>query len=170
LKPGMSWDYAETRDETLRLMKEAGPHLVYFYCHGGLDGKQPYIKVGPSKGPRITESLLRAERIRWHEPRPLVFINGCDTTALEPEQAIEFVSSFIALANASGVIGTEITVFEPLAKPFAENFLRSFVVGGKSCGESMRSARLALLKAGNPLGLVYLPFVIGTLRLVERAA
>jgi hypothetical protein len=61
-------------------------------------------------------------------------------------------------------------VFEPLAKAFAESFMRFFIVGNKSVGESIRSARLALLKAGNPLGLVYLPFVIGTLRMVEQQA
>ena len=167
---GLKWDYTESRDEALRLMKQASPHLIYFYCHGGMDGKEPYIRVGPSKGPMLKESLLRATRIQWNEPRPLVFINGCHTTALEPEQALEFVSSFVTVANAAGVIGTEITVFESLARAFASNFLKSFIVDGKSIGESIRSARLALLKSGNPLGLVYLPFVIGTLRMLERSA
>lgn len=170
LKAGLNWDYTEDRDKTLALMKQATSHLVYFYCHGGLDGNEPYIRVGPGNGPRLTEAVLRSKRIQWNQPRPLVFINGCHTTALEPEQALEFVSSFVTLANAAGVIGTEITVFEPLAKAFAESFMRFFIVGNKSVGESIRSARLALLKAGNPLGLVYLPFVIGTLRMVEQQA
>jgi hypothetical protein len=169
LRAGLNWSYVESRDETLMLMKRANPHLIYFYCHGGLEGNEPYIRVGPSKGPRLTESVLRAKHIQWNDPRPLVFINGCHTTALEPEQALEFVSSFVTLANAAGVIGTEITVFEPLARAFAETFMRCFIVESKSVGESIRSARLALLKAGNPLGLVYLPFVISTLRMLERS-
>lgn len=169
LKPGWTWDYADTRDAAITLMKEKKPHLVYFYCHGGLADNEPYIKVGPSDGPRLTDSFLRDE-IQWDEPRPLVFINGCHTTALEPEQALEFVSTFVQLAHAAGVIGTEITVFEPLAQTFAENFLRKFVVEGKSVGEAVRSARLALLASGNPLGLAYVPYAIASMQMVEQPA
>lgn len=32
-------------------------------------------------------------------------------------------------------------------------------------GESVRRARLALLKEGNPLGVVYMPFIIPELRI-----
>jgi len=166
LKPAFKWDYADTRDATFKLLKESHPHLVYFYCHGGLSRNKPYINVGPDDGPVITQSNLGEKEIEWEAPRPLVFINGCHTTALEPEQAIEFVSSFIRDAKAAGVIGTEITVFESLARAFAEACLRSFIVDGKSIGESIRRARLTLLQAGNPLGLVYVPYVMTGLRLV----
>src|SRR5207244_9744776 len=101
-------------------------------------------------------------------PRPLVFINGCQTTALEPEQAFEFVSRFVDVAGAAGVIGTEITIFEPLACAFAEECLRRFL-GGAEIGQAVRGARLAVLKAGNPLGLAYVPFVAADLRLVADA-
>lgn len=168
LKPGLAWDCAETREAVFKSLKESRPHLVYFYCHGGLDHNEPYIKVGPVGGPVIKRANLRSEKIEWDVPRPLVFINGCHTTALEPEQALEFVTSLIRIANAAGVIGTEITVFETLARSFAEDCLRRFIVGGKTIGEAVREARLALLKAGNPLGLVYIPFVITSLRLVGQ--
>jgi hypothetical protein len=168
LKPGLAWDCAETREDVFKSLRESRPHLVYFYCHGGLDRNEPYIKVGPVGGPLIKRANLRSEKIEWDDPRPLVFINGCHTTALEPEQALEFVTSFIRVANAAGVIGTEITIFESLARSFAEDCLRRFIVGGKTIGEAVREARLALLKAGNPLGLVYIPFAITNLRMVGR--
>jgi hypothetical protein len=38
--------------------------------------------------------------------------------------------------------------------------------GGEPIGEAVRKARLTLLHGGNPLGLVYLPFVVAHLRLV----
>jgi hypothetical protein len=167
LKAGWKWQLAESRDETFTLLRDAKPHLVYFYCHCGLDRNEPYIKVGPVKGPRITRADLRAKDIGWNDPRPLVFINGCRSTGLEPKQSIEFVSGFIQVARAAGVIGTEITVFEPLAQAFAEDCLKRFLVGSKTLGESVRNARLALLKALNPLGLVYTPFAVASLRMVS---
>ncbi len=156
----------ETRDETLRLLKTTTPHLVYFYCHGGLNKNDiPYIQVGGPEERGITRDNLRAYEIEWDDPRPLVIINGCHTTALEPEKAIEFVSAFIE-CSASGVIGTEITIFEPLACAFAEECLRHFLQG-VPIGEAVRRARLALLQTGNPLGLVYVPYVLPSLRLVD---
>jgi len=168
LKAGWKWQLAESRDEAFRLFRDAKPHLVYFYCHCGLDRNEPYIKVGPLKGPRITRADLRAKEIGWDDPRPLVFINGCRSLGLEPKQAIEFVSGFIQVARAAAVVGTEITVFEPLAQAFAEDCLKRFLVGSKTLGESVRNARLALLKALNPLGLVYTPFAVANLRMVSR--
>jgi hypothetical protein len=76
------------------------------------------------------------------------------------------VTRFVEYAHASGVIGTEITVFEPLACAFAEECLRRFA-GGDEIGAAVRGARLALLHAGNPLGLAYIPFAPADLHLVR---
>jgi hypothetical protein len=167
LWPNLKWNYADTRNEILTMLKTTTPHLIYFYCHGGVNKNDiPFIQVGPPNEQGITRDNLRAAGIRWFDPRPLVFINGCHTTALEPEKAMEFVSAFIERA-AAGVIGTEITIFEPLACAFAEECLSRFFQGA-SIGEAVRGARIALLQAGNPLGLVYVPFVLPSLHLVEQ--
>ncbi len=167
LRPGSRWSYADTRERTLTLLKETQPHLVYFYCHGGVANDVPYIQVGPTNEPVITRDNLRYKEIHWDDSRPLVFINGCNTAALEPEVALEFVSAFVENASASGVIGTEITIFEPLACAFAEECLRRFM-RGIPIGEAVRGARLKLLKEGNPLGLAYIPYVLSSLSLVEQ--
>ena len=159
--------YAASRADALTLLKEGGTHVVYFYCHGGLEQDVPFIKVGPLTEEAITSVTLLNERIRWEEPRPLVFLNGCHTVGLEPEQALEFVSALVRRAQAAGVVGTEITVFEPLARAFAEDCLQRFL-GGTSLGWAVREARLTLLEAGNPLGLVYLPYALPSLELVPR--
>lgn len=65
LKPGWAWGYADTRDAAISVMKDKKPHLMYFYCHGGLDNNEPYIRIGPPTGPRFTESLLRLKKILW---------------------------------------------------------------------------------------------------------
>jgi hypothetical protein len=159
--------YADTRESTLKCMRDVKSHLIYFYCHGGRKDGVPFLQVGPLDDPGIARDTLRWSKIRWSYPRPLVFINGCNTTDLEPENAIELVSGFIETAGASGVVGTEITVFEPLAVTFGEHFLSRFLTGGSSLGEAIRSARLLLLKDLNPLGLVYIPFGLASLRLME---
>lgn len=157
---------AETRDAALQALRETTSHVVYFYCHGGVDGGVPYIQVGPMDGPPIGRDTLRREKIAWSSPRSLVFINGCHTTDLEPERAIDLVSGFVETAGASGVIGTEITVFEPLATAFAESFMDAFLRGGRPVGEAVRRARLHLLQKDlNPLGLVYVPFAVASLKL-----
>jgi hypothetical protein len=164
LRTGLGWLYADSREGAIALLKEGKAEIVYFYCHGGVLEDIPFIQVGATDERGITRDLLRRESIEWSSPRPLVFINGCHTTALEPEKAIEFVSALVENARASGVIGTEITVFEPLASAFAEACLRGFL-DGELIGTAVRDARLTLLAAGNPLGLAYIPFVTASLRL-----
>jgi hypothetical protein len=166
LVPGLGWHHARTQEEALQLLKQGQAHLVYFYCHGGLQEGVPYIQVGPLGERGITKDLLVDKDIFWEsQPRPLIFINGCHTTALEPEQAYDLVTGFVE-AHAAGVIGTEITVFEPLAAGFAEECLQHFL-NSVPIGEAVRLARLKLLGEKNPLGLVYIPFAVASLSLAR---
>jgi len=168
LWPGADWCLTTDRATTLRELRTRQPELVYFYCHGGVSKSVPYLRVGSGmSSPVITPDNLFENRVRWADSRPLVFLNGCRTTELDPEQAIDFVSFFVEDAWARGVIGTEITVFEDLARPFAEECLRRFLVARQPVGEAVRGARLELLQRGNPLGLAYIPFVLPTVRLVD---
>lgn len=128
--------------------------------------KELILQVGDS-GEYIDGSNLRSYGILWKNTHPLVFINGCETAALFPDNAIRLVNSFIH-TGSSGVIGTEITIFESLARDFAEECLRLFITEELSIGEAIRRTRLKLLKQGNPLGLVYTPFVIPSLCLKTK--
>jgi hypothetical protein len=162
---GLGWEYADDREEALALMKKTESQVVYFYCHGGLSQTKPFLSVGPPRGPRINRDNLRNERIRWRKVRPWVFINGCHTAALTPEHAINFVAGFVEVSHAAGVIGTEITIYEPIAVAFAEACLYRFLIKRETIGEAVRGARLKMLKDGNPLGLVYIPYVMAGLKL-----
>ena len=169
LRSNMKWLPADDRQVIFKLLKES-PHLVYFYCHGGLRRNAPFLQIGPKKKPSwIRRSNFYAYKIRWQKPRPLVFINGCHTTAVAPTQALEFITPLVTYSRCAGVIGTEITIFEELATVFAEDCLRRFL-RGDSIGSAVRNARLTLLKEGNPLGLVYIPFAISGLRIVDEGA
>jgi hypothetical protein len=146
------------------------PQLVYWYCHGVLkDDSTPLLKIGTEEAPWYFDtSNFRANRIRWLDQRPLVMINGCHTTALSPDRALSFVKTFVEQVAAAGVIGTEITIFEPLAQAFSEIFVELFRAGD-DVGTAIRKARLRLLQQGNPLGLVYQPFAYAGLKLVKSA-
>lgn len=160
--------FKDSRNDTLRAFKNHQPHLVYFYCHGAFTGSNnPVLLVGDKNDRPISRDNLRAKRIKWDESHPLVFINGCHTAALRPSLAMDFVSAFVETSEAAGVIGTEITIFEPLATAFAEAFFERFL-NGESVGKAIRDSRLALLQGGNPLGLVYVPYVISSLQLAKR--
>lgn len=170
LRPYGSWQRAASRDAALAALRDHALNVVYFYCHGGRSGSLPYIQVGPRDEVGITADNLGAYDILWDEPGPLVFINGCRTTDLQPSSAFDLVTALIADSGAAGVIGTEITVFEPLACAFAEAFFRGFLVDGLELGAAVRRARLGLLAARNPLGLVYVPFALASLALSARAS
>jgi hypothetical protein len=166
LLPGMDWRLTEDRASTLEELSTSEPQVVYFYCHGGVDGTVPYLRVGRGTAdPVITPDNLHQARVRWPGSRPLVFLNGCQTTDLDPDRAIDFVRFFVEDAQACGVIGTEITVFEELARPFAEDCLRRFLTAGVPIGTAVRDARITLLSQGNPLGLAYIPFALPAIRI-----
>jgi hypothetical protein len=166
LRAGTNLDYADNRKRVFEVLRGT-PHVVYFYCHGGYAGSAPYLQVGGDSSQTIDPSNIRTYRIRWASPRPLVFINGCHTTSVSPLQALDFIKPFVTRARCAGVIGTEITIFEELATTFAEACLSRFYAG-EGIGMAIRNARLTLLQEGNPLGLVYIPFVMAGLHLVAK--
>jgi hypothetical protein len=167
---GFEIERQSTREGAITMFRGSQPQLVYFYCHGVLkDATTPLLKIGTEAMPGYFDtSNFRANRIRWATERPLVMINGCHTTALSPKYALSFVQTFVEQVAAAGVIGTEITVFEPLAQAFAESFLALFR-SGSTLGVAVRTSRLRLLAAGNPLGLVYQPFAYAGLKLSTTA-
>lgn len=156
-----------TRNQILDDLKSTRAQLIYFYCHGGYreDIKLPYLQFDDGN---IAGYDLQGPKIAWPAPpHPLVFINGCHTAALDPEQAYNLVESFVE-RGCAGVIGTEITIFEQLACEFAEECLKQFLAGDKTIGHAIHAARLELLKKGNPLGLVYTPYATTDLSLVKN--
>ena len=162
---------AKTRDQVFAMLRDRDEQILYLYCHGGqTDMEVPWIRIGPKGGPFISRTDLIDRRKEFRGTQNLVFLNGCRTAAMSPEQRFSLVSAFVSFANALGVIGTEITVFEGTASLFAAAFMQSFVLDGKSVGEAVRLARLELLARRNPLGLVYVPFVLGGTELGAAAA
>ncbi len=167
------FDKELTREDTVGRMKAGGFQVLYFYCHGGVANNAPFVIVGSdTEDPnRIARDTLRAYGIKWKTPHALVFINGCHTTELKAGEAIDLVNGFVETAQASGVIGTEVTVFESLATRMAQAFFKE-LLSGAGVGMALRNARLSLLLGDrpNPLGLVYIPFALATLKLEGLAS
>jgi hypothetical protein len=154
------------------------PEVVYFLCHGELDDKNmTYLSIGPHDdlpnhkiypldldewalgyGPDI-ESW-------WKKRHPLIFINGCHTVNLKPGQILDFVSTFINGMEASGVLGTEVSVLLPVAIEVAESL---FVKLGqkKSVGQALYEIRWDLANKGNLLGLAYTLYGLADLHIVD---
>jgi hypothetical protein len=164
----LKWHVAETASDTFAQLESTKSQLVYFYCHGGYDNDVPYIKVGAEYENEITPTTFATYSIRWKKPQPIVFINGCHTVGINPRLVLDFASTFVISLNASGVMGTEITIFESLACAFAEEWLTRFLVKGETAGEATLKTRLKLLEKGNPLGLVYSLYANAYLRLKEE--
>jgi hypothetical protein len=147
--------------------------LIYFYCHGKsvtLAHSQlpvPVLEIGQNVllGPGDFAAWAQAKQ--WTTPQtwktipPLVFINGCHTAALSPEDVVSFVEAFAGI-NAAGVIGTEIAVAQPTASEFARRFYTSFAgadgADPQPAGIAVYKARVDLLAKGNVSGLVYTTF------------
>ncbi|UYF97127.1 leucine-rich repeat domain-containing protein (plasmid) [Rhodococcus aetherivorans] len=161
----------DSRADLIAAINMPATPVIYFYCHGtvrlmgdvGVDRQEPYLEIG--HGEAIATGDLTAWALAkqwspelWLDVRPLVFINGCHTAALSPEQVVDFVNAF-AGANAAGVVGTEIAVAQPVASEFAQRFYEHFMGGNPmTVGQAMRRARLDLLAKGNVAGLVYTAF------------
>ncbi len=137
--------------QNLKVM-QAG--LVYFYCHGGRDGSITWLGVGRKE--KLYASDLNAWRLDWSRGSPLVFINGCHTADITPDDLLGF-SRTLGYSHAAGMIGTEISVTETLARYVGKGLL-SRVSEGKPVGIAMREQRLEMLERCNVLGLAYTPY------------
>lgn len=150
-----------------RLRESEVPQLLYFFCHGEVNNGNPMLRVGGPASEPISWEHVADGRMYWPESRPLVFLNGCRTAAVEPLHAMTFVKAFVHRARASGMIGTEIITFESLAADFADSMLDHFMERGTSIAHAMRAARLALLSQLNPLGLIYVAYAPPHLRMAR---
>jgi hypothetical protein len=144
-------------------MKRPDLQLIYFYCHGGNRRGKAWIGVGFRPPEELFASDFHAWGVKWTEVRPLVFLNGCNTVGVSPDDLLTFTGS-LARANAAGVLGWEITIPETLGRQFGVDFLKGFL-NREPIGELVRNLRLSLLAGYNPLGLAYTPYCLAKLHL-----
>jgi hypothetical protein len=143
-----AWD----RPSVLGWLVRGGGDLLYLYCDGVLTaGKDLGFRFGPNPEDLIVTSSLGKAKV-WGRPAAVI-LNACGGVAASPERIDKFVAVLRNL-GALGVMGTETTVFDLLARPFARDFLAR-VLSGVSFGRALLQTRRSLLRLGNPLGLTY---------------
>jgi hypothetical protein len=142
------------------------PNVIYLYCHGGKEKGKGFLSVGDDE--HLWPNDLVGGELSWPSSHPLVFINGCRTAELSPDDLLGFVNTF-AWCQASGVIGTEISIPESLAREFAVAIFKSLEKSGSSIGEAISAQRLLLLAKYNLLGLAYTPYCHSALQFEFRS-
>lgn len=155
------------RDRLQELLAEVlDLDVLYLYCHAGFDGVDEVLRVMGDAD--ATEGLLAAADLAGDPftTHPLVFVNGCRTAGFSPRALSPFITTLVTDRDASGLVGTEIDVWEQLAVEVGREFLLRFLtVPGMTAGRALRETRLGLLARGNPLGLAYTLYALGDLRL-----
>lgn len=157
---------AATLDNALQ---DADLDLIYLYCHAGGGrtdpaGYDPHLLfLDQQAQPQKVRSGDFPQAPEWAH-HPLVFLNGCGTGGYTPDALSPFIKKLVADLGASGVIGTEITVWEELAIDVAEDFLQRFLARA-SAGEALLAVRRSLLARNNPLGLIYTLYAPAHLKL-----
>jgi len=152
------------------------PNIVYFLCHGATEmiggSDQPFLGIGlrdgkpehkifPDTIQSWAQSAVEPNLAGWSTRRPLVFVNGCHTFALSPDQMLSFVSGF-SYARASGVLGTEVSIKLDVAAEIAQILLNK-VSQGMKMGVAIREMRWELANKGNLIGLAYTLYAMADL-------
>lgn len=154
-------DFKQTKQQIGISLQKKDIHLIYFYCHGGRKGPDTWLGIG--KGEMLFPQDLIGWEVNWSLEHPFVFINGCHTVDVTPDDFVNF-NETLSYCGASGVMGTEISITESLARSFSSGFFRSFL-NGTTVGEAVRAQRLNLLENYNLLGLAYTPYCFANLRI-----
>jgi hypothetical protein len=153
-------------------LKRHDMDVVYLYCHVSDDRKSPHVRIPAIElgAEYVTSDDIKAwtgqgdYRTAHH---PLVIINGCRTVELGPGSLFNFVDAFVNNNQASGVIGTEITIEQGLGAWAMELFLsalREYTVG-----QSLWRVRWTMFRHGNLMGLGYTPYCLAGLKLIPPA-
>jgi hypothetical protein len=163
----VTWHESDRVATLLDQLRHLQPTMIYLYCHGGFDQVQGIGWVEIGDGERLSaRGVPRDFGGRWRSG-PLVLLNGCSTAALGDGQPNPLAHQLL-WAGASGAVGTEIDINEPIACAFADRLVLSLLNGASSVGEALREARITLLQCGSAAGLSYLALAPADLRLVTE--
>jgi hypothetical protein len=137
--------------------------IAHFACHcdtgfpapvdyelilAGSDGNRRPVPMG-----KLNTGFLGRQKGQRKFPRPLVFLNACESAKQDSAHVFSWPEWFLAERHV-GVIGTETLVPDRVAARYAELFYTA-LLSGRKLGESLVVARRQLLREGNPLGLLY---------------
>jgi len=86
---------------------------------------------------------------------PLIFLNACGTSAIDPGGVSSFPALFVEENGNRGFIGTETRMPDKFAAAFSQAFY-THLLEGYPLGEAIHAAKWNLLeKQNNPMGIFY---------------
>ncbi|WP_425244992.1 CHAT domain-containing protein [Streptomyces sp. NEAU-NA10] len=161
----------DSREALRHELSRGRSDCIYFYCHGrrakDASGATGWTELEIGHEDRVAPTQISAWAAddwgNWAQTSPLVFLNGCHTADDTPSTWLGFVDLFCDL-DASGVVGTEISVSQRFANEVADLFWGHFLVG-TDVGTALHRVRMELLRKGNLLGLAYTAYCSAELRL-----
>ena len=160
--PDADVETVDTKADLRAALAEDDLPFVYFFCHGDPDDEETTRLLTIGRRDTISPAdiigwidvvLRQTGRRVWTSPQPLVFINACGSLAIAPDDLVDYLGAFVGTANASGVIGTEARVAQPLAIAVAERFFREFLTPDVTLDVAVHRTKLAFLAQGNLIGL-----------------
>jgi hypothetical protein len=156
-------------------------HIQHFSCHCDTTAASPLeyklILRGAGRVLWLTLGDLGDHLIKFgaRAPRPpqampLVFLNACGSSKVDPTSSLSFPKLFLENGNR-GFVGTEIAIPDEEAAEFTVAFYRELLLGGAGFGVAAHRARIRLLeKFGNPIGLAYSVYGNTDLQVVRQEA
>ncbi|MFJ8083082.1 CHAT domain-containing protein [Streptomyces sp. NPDC096205] len=188
LGPWPSGDVGSLEKIIAEILRESCPpgqldaHVLHFACHCMSDVESPAditirlrgtqtdrieVTLGNLEARSAILSLMRNAGAASAAPiLPLVFLNACSSAVVEPLTGAS-LPNFFQDQGYIGFIGTEAPVPDAVAAAFSKEFYRCFLAG-QSLGEALRNSRRALLyQYKNPLGLIYVAYADGDIRVAQ---
>ncbi len=142
-------------------------HILHLSCHCYTStSANPYdYEVGLATGAyevHLSLGALASEFVRLaaREERstvdlPMVLLNACGSSVVDPATALSFPEVFLTNRNPA-FVGTEVPIPDDVAALFSQEFYRALLLKGQSLGQAVNSARWALLRDHRSLlGLAY---------------
>lgn len=142
----------------------AKPQIIYFYAHGGKEAGMPYLKVANDLF--ITPNDLDAWNTNWRQSSPLLILNACDSANYDPDSFENLLQEFYQ-RGASGILGTQCTIYEELVEKLMLPFLK-LILAANPVGQALLQVRRQLMfTERDPRGLAYSLIAAAELKFAE---
>lgn len=150
---------------------ERPDQVVHFSCHCDTDGRSSWhdyelrlaAETGQSKNLSLWDLHVEiGQATPWRHPdgdrlMPLVFVNACGSTTMDPHSAASILTPFAKNQNR-GLVGTMARIPDGFASQFSKVFYRE-LFSGLTIGMALHKARWRMLQdSDNPMGLLYAHF------------
>ena len=154
--------------------RDAVDQIQHFICHCEIDedlSSESRLLFSDGNTASIGDlqaAFLTIEERKESQDGPLVFLNACGTSRIDPMAIASFPRFFLQDNSNRGFIGTETNVPDVFAAEFSQSFYRG-LLQGLSVGQALYNAKWEMLQnKNNPLGMLYVVYADPDLHLSKR--